>query len=84
MNFYNQRHKVKGLTNLQFSTQEEVQEGEDQEVTFSRDQPQVQKNDIYINKFLTQEKRRLLKETRIKKIKTKNINIKTALIMVNS
>ena len=84
MNFYNQRHKVKGLTNLQFSTQEEVQEGEDQEVTFSRDQPQVQKNDIYINKFLTQEKRRFLKETRIKKIKTKNINIKTALIMVNS
>ena len=84
MNFYNQRHKVKGLTNLQFSTQEEVQEGEDQEVTFSRDQPQVQKNDIYINKFLTQEKRRLLKETRIKKIKTKNINIKTTLIMVNS
>lgn len=84
MNFYNQRHKVKGLTNPQFSTQEEVQEGEDQEVTFSRDQPQVQKNDIYINKFLTQEKRRLLKETRIKKIKTKNINIKTALIMVNS
>ena len=84
MNFYNQRHKVKGLTNPQFSTQEEVQEGEDQEVTFSRDQPQFQKNYIYINKSLTQEKRRLLKETRIKKIKTKNINIKTALIMVNS
>ena len=67
MTFYNQGHKVKGLTNLQFSTQEEVQEGEDQEVTFSRDQPQVQKNYIQINKFLTQEKRRLLKETRIKK-----------------
>lgn len=53
-------------------------------MTFSRDQSQVEKNYIYRNEFLNQEKRRLLKETRIKKIKTKNINIKTTLIMVNS
>ena len=32
LNFYNQWHKVKGLTNLHFSTQEEVEEREDQEV----------------------------------------------------
>ena len=41
LNFYNQWHKVKGLTNLHFSTQEEVEEGEDQEVILNTDQPQA-------------------------------------------
>ena len=64
LNFFNQRHKVKGLINLHFSTQEEVEEGEDQEVILNTNQ--TQGNYIYINESLTQENRRLLKETRIK------------------
>ena len=64
LKFYNQQHKVKGLTNLQLSTQEGVEEGGDQEVILNTDQPQA--NYIYISESLTQENPRLLKETRIK------------------
>ena len=46
LNFFNQRHKVKGLINLHFSTQEEVEEGEDQEVILNTNQ--TQGNYIYI------------------------------------
>ena len=54
LNFYNQWHKVKGLTNLTFSTQEEVEEGE---VIVNTDQLQTNYIYIYIyiNKSLTQE-----------------------------
>ena len=37
LNFYNQRRKVKGLTNLHFPTQEEVEKGENQEVILYTD-----------------------------------------------
>ena len=56
----------KWLTNLHFSTQKEVEEGEDQEVILNANQPQAQANYTYINISLTQENRWLLKETRIK------------------
>ena len=65
LNFYNQQHKVKGLTNLHFSTQKEVEEGEYQEVILNTNQG-ANYIYIYINKSLAQENSRLLKETRIK------------------
>ena len=37
-NFYNQRQKVKGLTNLYFSTQEVVEEEKDKELILNTDQ----------------------------------------------
>ena len=51
LNFYNKRQKVKGLTNLHFSTQKEVEEGEEQEVILNTNQPQA--NYKYINESLT-------------------------------
>ena len=80
MNFYNQQYKVNGLTNLQFATQEKVEEGEGQEKILKTDEPKTQKNYSYINKSLTQENRRLLKETKIE-TKTRNLSIKATLIM---
>ena len=80
INFYNQQYKLKGLTNLQFATQEKVEEGEGQEVILKTDEPKTQKNYSYKNKPLTQENRRLLKETKTE-TKTRNTNIKAALIM---
>ena len=80
MNFYNQQYKVKRLANLQFATQENVEEGEGQEKIFNTNEPKTQKNYSYINKSLTQENRRLLKETKIE-TKTRNLSIKATLIM---
>ena len=48
---------------------------------FDTDQPQAQANYIDVNESLTQENRRLLKESRLKS-KEKNIKTNTTLIMI--